>query len=247
MAVTINDVRFSYCNLFQPKTTQDGTLKYGVTILIPKTNVQAKAIVDAAIEAATIDGIQKKWGGQRPALVTTCIHDGDGGRPTDHEPYGEECRGCWVLTATNKDKPFVVDAMVQNIINPVEVYSGMWGNVSLNFYSYNNKKKGIGCGLNGVQKTADGDPLTSHVTAEDAFKPVGAASAFTQPAMPQAYAQAPGQAYSNQAQQAYATPAQQAYMPQGYQTQAQAQAHQPLAQAQTPAAVDPITGQPLTF
>ena len=152
-----------------------------------------------------------------------------------------------MLTATNKDKPFVVDAMVQNIINPVEVYSGMWGNVSLNFYSYNNKKKGIGCGLNGVQKTADGDPLTSHVTAEDAFKPVGAASAFTQPAMPQAYAQAPGQAYSNQAQQAYATPAQQAYMPQGYQTQAQAQAHQPLAQAQTPAAVDPITGQPLTF
>ena len=31
-------------------------------------------------------------------------------------------------------------------------------------------KKGIGCGLNGVQKVRDGEPLGSRVTAQDAFQ-----------------------------------------------------------------------------
>lgn len=60
----------------------------------------------------------------------------------------------------------------------------MWGNVNVNFFAYNNAgKKGIGCGLNGVQKTGDGEPLSGHVTAQEAFQPVAA------PAAPQA---APG-------------------------------------------------------
>ena len=225
MAVTINGVRFSYCNLFQPRTMQDGSQKYGVTILIPKTNAQAKAVVDAAIEAATNDGVQKKWGGQRPPLITSCVHDGDGGRPTDGVAYGEECKGCWVLTASSKDKPFVVDAMVQNIINPAEAYSGMWGNVNVNFYSYNNNKKGIGCGLNGVQKTGDGEPLSGHVTAEEAFKPVAAAQAS---------------AATYTLNPAYAVPTQ--YPPQ-WNPQVTAKA----APTPAPAGYDPITGQPLPF
>lgn len=49
----------------------------------------------------------------------------------------------------------------------------MWGNVNVNFFPYNsNGKKGIGCGLNGVQKIGDGEPLSGRVTAEEAFKPV---------------------------------------------------------------------------
>ena len=257
MAVTINDVRFSYCHLFQPKTMQDGTQKYGVTILIPKTNTQAMAVINAAKEAAIADGVQKKWGGQRPPMLSMCIHDGDGGRPSDGMPFGEECRGCWVMSANSNSKPFVVDAMVQPIINPTDVYSGMWGNVNVNFYSYNNTKKGIGCGLNGVQKTADGEPLAGHVTAEEAFKPVPA----TPPAQP-TY----GQPAAAATQPAYGQPAAAAAQPQNYQTPAQAQAYQALNQAHQPltqapaqpapdqpaaplgyAPVDPITGQPLQF
>lgn len=173
MALTINNVRFSYCNLFQPKGNLGGDAKYSTTILVPKSNTSAKAAIDAAIAEAIEKGVTSKWNGIRPPQPSICVHDGDGGRPSDGTPYGEECHGCWVLTASTKDRPFVVDANVQNIMDPTQVYSGMWGNVSLNFFPYvNNGKKGVGCGLNGVQKTGDGEPLSGRVTAQEAFRPV---------------------------------------------------------------------------
>ena len=66
---------------------------------------------------------------------------------------------------------------MQPIIDPTQVYSGMWGNVNVNFFAYNQAgKKGIGCGLNGVQKTQDGEPLGGHITAQEAFSPVAGAA-----------------------------------------------------------------------
>lgn len=185
MPTTINDVRFSYANLFQPKppiNNPNGEPKYSVTILVPKTNVQAKAAIDAAVQEAINAGVTAKWNGQRPPVPAICVHDGDGVRPSDGMPYGEECKGCWVFTASSKQAPFVVDAQVQPIMDPREVYSGMWGNVNVNFFAYNQAgKKGIGCGLNGVQKTRDGEPLSARVTAEEAFQPCASAA----PAYPQ--------------------------------------------------------------
>lgn len=196
MAITINNVRFSYCNLFQPKppyNNPNGEPKYSTTVLVPKSNVQAKAAIDQAIAAAIEAGVSSKWGGVRPPVPAVCLHDGDGPRPSDGSPFGEECRGCWVFTASSKQPPFVVDAQVQNIIDPTQVYSGMWGNVNVNFFAYNSAgKKGIGCGLNGVQKTQDGEPLGSRVTAQEAFQPT--AGPIAAPAAPQyaAPAAAPG-------------------------------------------------------
>ena len=186
MPITINDVRFSYCNLFQPKppiNNPAGEPKYSTTILIPKGNTAAKAAIDQAIAQAIEAGVTSKWNGIRPPMPAIPIHDGDGVRPSDGQPYGEECKGCWVLTASSKNPPFVVDHQVQNIIDPTQVYSGMWGNVNVNFFAYNSAgKKGIGCGLNGVQKTRDGEPLTSRVTAQEAFQPVAAPQPAAQPA-----------------------------------------------------------------
>ena len=171
-AITINDVRFSYCNLYEPVSKNGQDPKYSVTVLVPKTNTAAKAAIDAAIQEAAA-GVTKCWGGIRPPQPAICVHDGDGVRPSDGMPFGEECHGCWVFTASSKQQPFVVDTNVQNIIDPRQVYSGMWGNISINFFAYNQAgKRGVGCGLNGVQKTRDGEPLTSRVTAQEAFSPV---------------------------------------------------------------------------
>lgn len=178
MAVTINDVRFSYCNLFQPKApfnNPQGEPKYSVTVLVPKTNTAAKAVIDNAIAQAVDAGVSSKWNGVRPPQPAICVHDGDGPRPSDGSAFGEECKGCWVFTASTKQPPFVVDEYVQNIIDPTKVYSGMWGNVNVTFFAYNNAgKKGIGCGLNGVQKIRDGEALGGQITAQEAFKAVGA-------------------------------------------------------------------------
>ena len=191
MAVTINDVRFSYCNLFQPKApfnNPQGEPKYSVTVLVPKTNTAAKAVIDNSIAQAIDAGVSSKWNGVRPPQPSICVHDGDGPRPSDGSAFGEECKGCWVFTASTKQPPFVVDEYVQNIIDPTKVYSGMWGNVNVTFFAYNNAgKKGIGCGLNGVQKLRDGEALGGQITAQEAFKPVGtppaAAPAYAPPAV----------------------------------------------------------------
>lgn len=228
MAITIPGVRFSYCNLFQPKApfnNPNGEPKYSVTVLVPKTNTAAKAIIDQAIAQAIEAGVPGKWNGVRPPQPAICVHDGDGPRPSDGSSFGEECKGCWVFTASSKQPPFVVDAQVQKIIDPTQVYSGMWGNICVNFFAYNNAgKKGIGCGLNGVQKTQDGEPLSSRVTAEEAFQPVGQPSAPATPAYGAApvYGGAPtAPVYPQQ------TPA------------------APAASAYPQPAVDPITGQPV--
>lgn len=175
MAITINNVRLSYCNLFQakpPYNNPNGDPKFSCTILVPKTNTEAKTAIDAAIQQAIEKGVSKSWGGVRPPQPDICVHDGDGVRPSDGAPFGAECRGMWVFTASAKaDRPpFVVDGQVQKIIDPAQVYSGMWANVNINFFAYNSAgKKGVGCGLNGVQKLRDDDPLVEHVTAERAF------------------------------------------------------------------------------
>ena len=208
MAVTLSGVRFSYCNLFQarpPFNNPQGEPKYSCTILVPKSNAAAKAAIDRAVAEAIDQGVTTKWNGVRPPQPAICVHDGDGPRPSDGSAFGEECRGCWVFTASSKQPPFVVDANVQPIIDPTQVYSGMWGNVNVNFFAYaNTGKKGIGCGLNGVQKTQDGEPLGGRVTAEEAFGPATAPAA---PAYGAAMPATPGSAGYATAAPAQAWPA----------------------------------------
>lgn len=191
--ITLGEVRLSYCNLFQPRAQQPGSdPKYSVTVLVPKSNTQAKALMDAAVAAAIDQGVSKCWNGVRPPMPAICVHDGDGTRPSDGQPFGDECKGHWVFTASCKaDRPpFVVDANVQPILQQAEVYSGMYGRVNVTFFAYaNSGKKGIGCGLNGVQKIRDGEPLGGgRITAEEAFTPVS-----TQPEAPVGYGYAPSQ------------------------------------------------------
>ena len=206
--VTIGEVRFSYCNVFTPQTpfnNPQGEPKFSVTILVPKSNAQAKAAIDAAINAAIEAGVAAKWGGVKPPVPAICIHDGDGPRPSDGAAFGDECRGCWVFTASCKaDRPpFVVDGNVQKILDPRQVYSGCYGYANVSFFAYNNAgKKGIGCGLNGIQKTRDGEPLGSSITAEEAFSAMPQAAAPTPQAAP-SWGAAPAQQTAPAAAQAW--------------------------------------------
>ena len=168
--VTTGEVRISYEHLLKPYAQQGSTEeKYSATLLIPKADAAAKQRIDAAVQAAISEGVSVKWGGVRPQQPSVPIHDGDGLRPNG-EAFGPECKGCWVITASSKQRQDVVDMNLNPIFEPTEVYSGMYANVCLNFFAYNsNGKKGIGCGLGPVQKTRDGDPLGGRVTAAEAF------------------------------------------------------------------------------
>ena len=167
--VKTGKVRFSYVNIFSPRKADDSAEpKYSMTLLVPKSDTVTYQAMKRAIKAA----IQTKpeiFKGLTEQEIQTPIHDGDGRKPKGGA-YGEECKGCWVVNTSSKNKPGVVDINKEPITDPTEVYSGCYGRVTINAYAYNrNGNKGISFGLNNVQKRADGAPLDGRVSAEDDF------------------------------------------------------------------------------
>ena len=247
--VTTGEVRISYEHLLRPhanSTQPNAELKYSATLLIPKHDTATRQRIDAAIQAAIAEGTANKWGGVAPPQIPMPIHDGDGVKQSG-EPFGAECRGHWVMSASSKNQQEIVNMSLQPILNATEIYSGMYARVSVNFFAYNqNGKKGIGCGLGPVQKTRDGEPLGGGVSAEEAFGGAGfapppqAAPGYSQPAYPQQPYAAPQQPATP-----WHTPAQPAY-PQ--QPAAPAYPQQPPVPfpgaAPVNPMINPITGQP---
>jgi len=164
--------RLSYVHVFKPHASVPGAEeKYSTTILVPKTDVDTKQKIDSAIKAATELGVSEKWGGKMPNTVFTPIWDGDGVNNSG-DPFGPECKGHWVFTASAKVDypPQVVDRRVQPITDQSEIYSGCYANVAVNFFPYLFQgKKGIGAGLGNVQKIKDGESLAGGRTAEQDF------------------------------------------------------------------------------
>lgn len=239
--ITTGKARLSYTHLFSPYAHKPGQdAKYSTTILVPKSDVATKQRIDAAINAAIEAGVKDKWSGVRPPILGIPVYDGDGTRPSDGMPFGQECKGHWVFTASSKQPVAVVDANLNPIINQSDIYSGVYARVAVTFSAYNNSgKKGIGCYLGPVQKLEDGEPLGGGISAEQAFGGANAvAGSPTQ--QPQQYG------YNQPIQQA---PAPQ-YQPQQYQQptqyqQPQVTKYQQPVQPQAPQQYDPITGAPI--
>lgn len=169
LKVLTGEVRLSYVNLVAPRAAQQGAEpRYSVTLLIPKTDVATKAAIDAAMEAAAKDAVAKTWGGVRPPYLKPVIHDGDGVRPSG-VAFRPECKGHWVMTASTKTRPQVIDAY-GNELTPTDIYSGMYARVTIRFYGYSNSgNKGVGCGLGNVMKIRDGEPLSGGASAASDF------------------------------------------------------------------------------
>ena len=161
-------VRFSYCNVFEPRAMDDQDPRYSVTLLIPKEDKETIAKINAGIAEATKEGNAKVFG-TTVAKPKIPIYDGDGLRASG-ETFGEECKGHYVLTANSTQQPGIVDARCERIMNKDEFYSGCYGRATIRFFAYNkNGNKGIGCGLGNLQKLEDGEPLSGRTRAEDDF------------------------------------------------------------------------------
>lgn len=190
--VTTGEARLSYVYLFKPHAQQPGAEeKFSCTVLVPKSDTATKARIDEAIEAAKQKGVAGKWNGVCPPVVPTPVYDGDGVRPSDGTPFGPECKGHWVFTASSKadQPPEVVDQNGNPMINQSEMYSGVYALVNVEFFPYAfGGKKGIGCGLGPVKKVRDGEALAGRApSAAEAFgAPAAASPGATGYAQPQA-------------------------------------------------------------
>lgn len=162
--VVTGKVRLSYVNVFEPRASQPGQdPKYSVCVLIPKSDTATLTKVKAAIEAAKQAGASL-WGGKVPAGLKSPLRDGDAERDS------AEYKGHFFINCNSKQKPGVVDAALNPVLDASEVYSGCYGRVSINFFAYNqNGNRGIGAGLQNLQKLADGEALSGRSRAEDDF------------------------------------------------------------------------------
>ena len=166
--VVTGKIRLSYVNIFEPKEPQGGgDPKYSVTLLIPKSDTTTVGKIKEAIAEARESFCRRNGANALPTKPNTTLHDGDGVRDSG-DPYGPECKGCYVITVSSKQKPVIVDAFRNPVTDPGEVYSGCYGRAAINFYGYsNNGKKGISAGLLSIQKLHDGEPFGTVGSADD--------------------------------------------------------------------------------
>jgi hypothetical protein len=168
--VTGKNTIFSYLNVNEPKVPLGGgTPKYSASLIIPKSDTVTIAKIRAAIQAAYDEGQSKLKGNSKfvPALedLKTPLRDGDKERKGD-----DAYKNAYFVNANSTTKPGVVDANLQPILDTSELYSGIIGRASVSFYAFNsNGNRGIACGLNNIQKLADGTPLGGHSRAEEDF------------------------------------------------------------------------------
>ncbi len=167
--ITGPDTRWSYVNVWEPKSINGGTPKYSVSLIIPKSDAKTVEKVKAAIQAAYEEGQGKLKGNGKsvPKLeaIKVPLRDGDVERPDD-PAYANS----YFINANSNIAPGIVDANCDPVITRSEVYSGVYGRASINFYAFNtNGNKGIACGLNNLQLMRSGEPLGSKASAESDF------------------------------------------------------------------------------
>lgn len=165
--VVTGKVRFSYVNIFRSRAFSDGDdAKYSICLLIPKEDKAGLAKIKKAIDEAVEEGIRRKWDGKKPKNLRLPLRDGE--ERADEAP---EYEGMMFLNANSNNKPGIVDKDLNEILDPDEVYSGCWGRASINFFPYDFKgNRGVGAGLNNIQKLKDGERLGgTRASAEDDF------------------------------------------------------------------------------
>ena len=172
--VVTGKVRLSYVHLDTPQVFEDGSTKFTVKVLVPKTDKVTikkirsaqKAAIELGESAGKFKGKKVKrnsktgepdWGG-----AWDTVHDGD---DTDKD----EDAGNIVFTVTNRNRPGIVDRQLNNL-EPGEVYSGCYARVSLTAGPYNYQGKiGVTFYLDNVQFLSDGPPLDGRSVATDDF------------------------------------------------------------------------------
>lgn len=168
MDMTISGVRFMYAFVFTPRPNKmNGKTQYSVRVLIPKSNKAALDRINSTIKQVATE----KWGGKAEAMLATCrlpLIDGD----TKGDPVYE---GFYYFNAKSDNKPDVVDLHCEPILDPAGFYSGCWGAFNGSVWAYDNAfGKGISISLQNLMKMKDDTPMTSTVSAKQAFKGLSA-------------------------------------------------------------------------
>lgn len=173
------EFRVSFPAVFEPAGMLNQEKKYSVTMLFDKKSADLtaiKAAIRAAVEAKFPDPTKRPKGLKNP------LRDGDTDKP-DTDGYA----GCFFATARSKTRPGLIDAKKVEIIAPEEFYAGCYARATVTVYYYDQAgNKGVGLGLQNIQKLRDGEPFSGRSRPEDDFgtvdAPAGAGASSAKPA-----------------------------------------------------------------
>lgn len=159
---TTGKVRLTYAFLWKPRnSSEDGDdqkgKKFSTCVLIPKTDQQTLDRFNLALQHALALGQQKGfWGATLPSNFKFPLRDGD----AECAEKGGEYAGHWFLNASAVQRPQIVDINRNDIWEEGDVYSGCYARVCINLFPFSQRgNRGIGCGLEAVQKICDGEAL----------------------------------------------------------------------------------------
>lgn len=164
------EFRVSFPAVFEPVIYGESKPKYSVVMLFDKSVdlLELKNIAKKAVEA--------KWPDpeKRPKNLRNPFRDGDAEKP-DVPGY----ENVTFVNASSLQKPGLVDANVQDIIDESEFYAGCYARATLTAYAYDTKgNKGVSFGLQNIQKIRDGDPFSGKTNPQDDFNEVATTDVF---------------------------------------------------------------------
>ena len=162
--LTLENVRLSFPQLFQPKSVMGSEPRYSAAFLLERDDSQVQRlqkIINVMIAA--------KWGNNRPKGIKTCLHDG-----TEKDFVGYE--DAFFVSANSAKRPLVVDRDRSPLTADAGVpYAGCFVNGLIRLWAQDNQfGKRINAELRGVQFVRDGEPFGSSkpVTPDD-FEDLG--------------------------------------------------------------------------
>lgn len=155
------EFRGSFVHLLEPhaiKGVENAKARYQITMPILKKDpfwAKLNALVDETAKA--------KWG-KIPQKMKSPVKDGD----DDDRP---EFVGCFTLQATSNNKPGIVDAQLNPIMDAGEIYSGAYYRASIRAYAWDHPTggKGVSIALDNIMKTKDGEAFSGRTDASEDF------------------------------------------------------------------------------
>lgn len=153
-------VRLSYPHLHTPKAIAERQeAKYSCCLLISKSDTETLEAIHTAMEKVKSDYALAN-GGKKLPVKHNILRDGDA-ELAEGTRQGEEYAGHYFINASSK-KPVKVIDKAKNDLTAEQVYGGCYVKASINFFHFDKAgNKGIACGLNGILKTADGEPFSA--------------------------------------------------------------------------------------
>lgn len=160
----------SYVHLFTPRQRTDGKgnpkgdPKYSLSLFFPE-GTDLSAMEDAARAAG-----EERFGDKFMSLVNKGkVYWPFQDTADMDEPDAPFDQPGTVVSFKSFDKPGIVDANAEPIMDKSDVYSGMIARVSCRPFAYDNESKGVGFYLVNVQKLGDGTRLSGNPSAEADF------------------------------------------------------------------------------